>query len=391
MRTAKGQGSGMMLRLRDAGRAFVLPFVGMLVLAAGAADGHDLRVSARDTDWALLVRADLEILGGVWLLSGRFLRAARIVALAGFAGILVYDLAQATAGHAPRPVFGRIVAGSGWVIVSDLVIIAGLLAWRSEWKAESSGATHAGRFAEALFVALALGVAIDRSQVGQFPIVATARAGRTGSGLDSLVYLPRGYYWSFRRWPLILTLHGRGEAGNDLDVLRHQGLSRVVEARGGLPFIVVAPQSSEWLWNVGALDLLLDEVIERYRVDPDRVYLTGNGMGGNGTWALACRRPERFAAVAPICGRGDPACAGRLRDVPTWAFHGAEDRIVPPTESERMVAALREAGGEARLTIYPDVGHDAWTPTYENPMFFEWLLQHQRDSASIARSWRSPE
>jgi predicted peptidase len=105
-------------------------------------------------------------------------------------------------------------------------------------------------------------------------------------------------------------------------------------------------------------------------------------MGGAGTWALAAHSPERFAAIAPICGPGDPAKAGRSKLVPTWAFHGAEDRVVPPEQSRRMVAAVQEAGGDARLTMYPGVGHDGWTRTFADPGFYEWLLQHRRAGAS---------
>jgi predicted peptidase len=131
---------------------------------------------------------------------------------------------------------------------------------------------------------------------------------------------------------------------------------------------------------------LLDEILRRYRVDADRVYLVGNSMGGKGTWALAAQCPDRFAAIAPICGEGDPATARQLTSVPTWAFHGAADRVVPLEKSERMIVALKEAGGDARLTVYPGVGHDAWTPTYANPGFYDWLLKHRRRSNSHATS-----
>ncbi len=274
--------------------------------------------------------------------------------------------------------FGRVAVGSWWVLFSDLLILVGLLRWRTAPKPTARLGSHPGRLAVSLLVAGAIGIAIDRSQLGQFPIIATVWAGRSSSGLDYLVYLPDGYYRSSGRWPLILTLHGRGESGDDSDLVRRQGLPRRVEEKGGLPFVIVAPQSPDWAWNVGALDRLLDEVLKRYRVDAGRVYLVGNSMGGNGTWDLAAHNPERFAAIAPICGRGNLASVERLRGVPTWAFHGADDRVVPLEQSERMVKALKQAGGDARLTVYPGVGHDAWTPTYANPSFYEWLLQHRR-------------
>jgi predicted esterase len=360
--------------------------LGMCLVAAGTADGHDLVVSGRDADWALLGRADFELLSGFWLPSGRFSRLARLATIGFFGGILIYDLTQCVRGHAPHHVFGRLDVGPTWVLVSDLVIVAASLCWQPA--PEPAGTTrrfHPGQLVMASLVAAAIGVAIDRSQVGQFPIIATVSSGRTQSGLDYLVYTPRGYYRALRRWPLVLTLHGQGEAGNDVEHLRHQPLAQLAEGKGGLPFFIVAPQSGSWTWNVEALSSVLDEVLNRYRVDADRVYVVGNSMGGNGTWELAAHSPERFAAIAPICGRGDPSLAGRLKGVPTWAFHGADDRIVPLEQSERMIAALKAAGGDARLTVYPGVGHDAWTPTFANPKFYEWLLQHKRGATYQAR------
>ncbi len=364
--------------------SFVPWVLGMLLLAAGAADGHDLVVSARDAGWLLLIRADLELLGGFWLLGGRFSRAARFAAIAAWGGLLAYDLTRMAAGYPARHGFGQVAVRSWWVLISDLLIVAGLLRWRTEPEQTARMGSHPGRWAVALLIAMAIGIAIDRTQVGQFPIVATVRSSRSSSGLDYLVYLPDGYYRSLGRWPLILTLHGRGEAGDDIDLVRRQGLPLRVEAKGGLPFVIVAPQSSDWAWNVGALGSLLDEVLKCYRIDAGRVYLVGNSMGGNGTWALAAHYPERFAAIAPICGRGDPGTAQRLKDVPTWAFHGAADRVVPLEQSERMIAALKQAGGDAQLTVYPGVGHDAWTSTYANPRFYEWPLQHRRGRVSHA-------
>jgi predicted peptidase len=101
-------------------------------------------------------------------------------------------------------------------------------------------------------------------------------------------------------------------------------------------------------------------------------------MGGYGTWALAAAHPERFAAIAPVCGGGNPASAARLRDVPTWAFHGADDAVTPADESRKMVAAQQRAGGEVRLTIYPGVGHDAATPAYTDSNLYDWFLAHRR-------------
>jgi predicted peptidase len=126
------------------------------------------------------------------------------------------------------------------------------------------------------------------------------------------------------------------------------------------------------------LKALLDEVIANYAVDPDRTYLTGLSMGGYGTWSLAMTYPARFAAIAPICGGGIADWVSVLKDVAVWAFHGADDPLVPLDQGQRMVDALRACGGNVTFTVYPGVEHDSWTQTYENPELYDWLLQHTR-------------
>ena len=133
-----------------------------------------------------------------------------------------------------------------------------------------------------------------------------------------------------------------------------------------------------WPEEIDTLTTLLDEIQSSYAIDADRVYLTGLSMGGFGTWSLACRYPDRFAAIAPICGGGQWYLANRLRHVPVWAFHGAKDPVVPPDLSKSMVDAVKRAGGSAKLTIYPEAGHDSWTAAYDNPDLYKWLLGHRR-------------
>ncbi len=204
--------------------------------------------------------------------------------------------------------------------------------------------------------------------------------------LGYLLYLPKDYAADpSRRWPLILFLHGAGERGNDLEQVKIHGIPKVAE-RLGLPFIAISPQCPPDTWwsdHVDALDLLLDDVTANYAVDTARVYLTGLSMGGFGTWHLATIFPERFAAIAPICGGGAwfagfPARAALLKSTPVWAFHGARDPVVPLDETQKLVDVLREAGGDVRLTVYPEAGHDAWSETYDNPELYTWFLAHRR-------------
>jgi len=129
-------------------------------------------------------------------------------------------------------------------------------------------------------------------------------------------------------------------------------------------------------------------VEEKFAVDTNRVYLTGLSMGGYGTWSLALAHPEKFAAIAPICGGGQVidiilASYGKpanpLKNISVWAFHGAKDPVVPLEESERMIAALKKIGAkDVKLTVYPEAEHDSWTEAYNNPELYEWLLTHLR-------------
>ena len=196
--------------------------------------------------------------------------------------------------------------------------------------------------------------------------------------LDYLLYLPEGYAKSKQRWPLMLFLHGAGESGTNLDKLKMLGPPCLVETNGGFPFILVSPQTTREGWNPDALNALLDSVLHKYRVDKDRVYVTGASMGGTGTWRLAGAHPERFAAIVPICGRGDPADAKQLARLPIWVFHGAKDPVVSIASEKAMVAAIEAAGGNVKFTIYPEAAHNAWTATYNNPEMYEWLLKQKR-------------
>ena len=204
--------------------------------------------------------------------------------------------------------------------------------------------------------------------------------------LQYLLYLPEDYNpQQAKRWPLVLFLHGAGERGDDLNALTRHGPPKLVEAGQDFPFIIVSPQCPKggwWEWEryTTALAALLDEIESNYVVDPDHMYVTGLSMGGYGTWALAIAYPHRFAAIAPICGGGDPSTVCAIRHLPVWAFHGDKDSAVPLKEGTAMVDALRACGGNVRLTVYPDVGHDSWTQTYTNPQLYIWLLEHSRSA-----------
>jgi predicted peptidase len=214
--------------------------------------------------------------------------------------------------------------------------------------------------------------------------------------LEYLLFLPEGYKEEAdKRWPLMLFLHGAGERGTNISKVTVHGPPKVVKERKDFPFILVSPQCpSGKTWSDQALLGLVDEITRKYRVDSSRIYLTGLSMGGYGTWSLGTKYPEKFAAIAPICGGGDtlhillpaPGKQAALKQLPIWVFHGAKDSIVPLSESERMVNALKNAGNQnVKLTVYPEADHDSWTETYKNQELYDWMLQHKSKNPSSPR------
>ncbi len=234
-----------------------------------------------------------------------------------------------------------------------------------------------------LVLSLLVAMSAQAQPAGEAPF--TARQLHTtvtdSVALEYLVVLPEGYADGEAAWPLVLFLHGSGERGDDLERIKVHGPLRHVAEGVRYPFILVAPQAPEgtW-WEPRALGALLDDVERAYRVDPDRVLVTGLSMGGYATWALAETYPTRFAAIAPVCGGGTPSriCTAAEAGLPVWAFHGALDDVVPLQRSLEMVQRYERCGGDARLTVYPAAGHDSWTETYADPALYAWLLAQRR-------------
>lgn len=199
--------------------------------------------------------------------------------------------------------------------------------------------------------------------------------------------------------PLIIYLHGAGGAGTD-NLLQisggntlgtHVWTSSEMQARH--PAFVLAPQlprleqwgapKSDELAPYAALVLEVFEKVSReFSIDPNRVYLTGQSLGGRGVWDIVSKRPRLFAAAVPLCGDGDAARVRNARTVPIWAFHGATDEVVPVAGSRALVAALRAAKGDVRYTEYPAAGHNVWTLAYVEPELREWLFKQRRADAT---------
>jgi len=209
-----------------------------------------------------------------------------------------------------------------------------------------------------------------------------------------------------RPLPVVLFLHGSGERGDDGETQTQAGLGPYVRAHAAdFPALVVFPQSPEgesWEGDTATMALAtLDAATAEFDGDRSRTSLTGMSRGGYGTWSLALREPTRFAALVPVCGgitppgsrpdldtlyvvstraAADPfaEAARRLRDIPSWIFHGALDDVVPPAQSRRMHAALRDAGADVRYTEFPDANHNSWDAAYRTEALWPWLFAQRR-------------
>lgn len=206
-----------------------------------------------------------------------------------------------------------------------------------------------------------------------------------------LLFLPKAYGESDKKLPMIFFLHGRGESYGPLSLVKKWGPPKLADKNPNFPYIVVSPQCpGKESWSQSRqqeiLIGLLDDIVKKYRVDTDRIYLTGLSMGGYGSWRLAAGHPERFAAVAPICGGGKPEDAGKLKHLPIWAFHGDQDGAVPISRSTDMVEAIRKAGGKlVRFTTMEHYGHNCWSAAYASPNLYAWFNK-QTASANRKRA-----
>lgn len=181
--------------------------------------------------------------------------------------------------------------------------------------------------------------------------------------------------------PLIVFLHGSGERGNNLELVKAHSpftYKNLIKE----PVAILAPQcpANSW-WDTETLYQLIREIQSKYKIDASRIYITGLSMGGWGTWKLAMEHPEMFAAIAPVCAPSDrvmEANADQFKNLPIKIFHGGNDDIVSPINSINMYQAVKKVNPTASLTIFPDDNHNSWDSTYSDPKFYEWMLSQKK-------------
>jgi len=201
-----------------------------------------------------------------------------------------------------------------------------------------------------------------------------------------LTYLPDAYSADITtKWPLIIYLHGGSSRGKDLRKLYASGIPDQIYRGRSFPFIIISPQCPEHLrWSTeNWFANFFNEITAKYNIDPNRIYLTGQSLGGSGTWYLAAKYPGTFAAIAPMCGfTSDNEYTQnnlrRLMDMSIWAFHGQTDETVPFEETERIIQKLEGKNKDLRFTAEPSVGHSIHWLIYPNKELYDWFLMHHR-------------
>jgi predicted peptidase len=215
------------------------------------------------------------------------------------------------------------------------------------------------------------------------------RTYKDADGAESkyVLFVPHGYTGD-KPFPVILFLHGIGASKGGRKMPVEVGIGPAIKKQEKtFPAFVVIPQSQNRTWQAGSPDAnralgMLDQVMKDYKIDEKRVYLTGLSMGGGGTWSLAAKHPERWAAIVPICGftfdQTPQQVAAKVKDIPCWCFHGDKDPLVPVDQPRRIIKAIKEAGGDPKYTEFPGVDHFSWDPAYATPELFPWLFEQSK-------------
>lgn len=196
------------------------------------------------------------------------------------------------------------------------------------------------------------------------------------------LYFPEEYEKNpEREFGLLLFLHGGGESGDSLETIKSNGPPKLIAQGKQFPFLILAPQNpnkKQW-WNTRAVAQLLDSIVEANRVDPRRIYLTGLSRGGGAAWEMSVQYPDKFAAMAVVCGMSPLPYASWIDpELPIWVFHGTEDKSIPFSESSDMVDKLKQMGHAVRFTAYDGIGHNAWIQAYQTEELYNWFNQQKR-------------
>ena len=212
---------------------------------------------------------------------------------------------------------------------------------------------------------------------------------KDGKEIPYVLFVPHDYKGD-KPTPVLLFLHGAGETKPPADAKGKPkmpvevGIGPAIKKREKtFPFITIIPQAQTRGWQYEGPNAkmalgMLEAVNKEYKTDAKRTYLSGLSMGGYGTWSIAAATPDKWAAIVPICGGGDPKNAAKLKDIPCWCFHGDKDTAVPVERSRDMIEALKKVGATPKYTEYPGVAHNSWDKAYDTNELYDWLLKQTK-------------
>lgn len=239
------------------------------------------------------------------------------------------------------------------------------------------------KIVNARFLVLVTSLFMVQSCAGQGRLIDAELETVTKSHLQYYLYYPAEYEENANEdFGLLLFLHGGGESGGQLEELKKNGPPKLLVEGKEFPFLILAPQNPHkrrW-WNTNAVNQLLDSVVVSNRVDPKRIYLSGLSRGGSAAWDLAVQYPNKWAALAVVCGMAPVPYAHWIpKDLPIWVFHGAVDKVIAVEESDAMVAKLKEMNYDVTYTRYKNVGHNSWEKAYTTEELYEWMAKQKQD------------
>ncbi len=196
--------------------------------------------------------------------------------------------------------------------------------------------------------------------------------------MNYLLYTPPQQKASY---PLMVFLHGGGEGGDDIELVKKHGPPKLIAQGRDFPFYMFAPQNpyKKGLWDDQLVDKMVDKLVDSLNIDTTRIYLVGMSRGGYGVWQMAINHPDKYAAMISVCAATIPMVyVTWISPMPVWLFHGEKDELVPVEQTVEAYKKMKPTNPNVKLTLYPEAKHNSWIATFENEAVYQWLLSQSK-------------